>query len=416
MTVSCSHAITAIQKLTSGPKFHFFGYYDKSPWDPTAKYLLCHETEKSDAFPEPDDEAKILLIDTTSLKSSKIGSTKSWNWQQGAMLQWSKWKEGELVVLFNVRTNSGYGCQVVRPTGETLAIVPYPIAAVVPQGRWALSMNFNRLYYTHQTIGYAHKGGQPSLSSAQDGLWLVDLFTSEARLIVTLDRLKATTETQGEGCVHWVTHPIFNPSGTRATFIHRYTKNIENEQEWFHQLITMDLDGENLRILESSACKPTTETAGNEFLYDYEKCPGQISHPMWKDDEHVLVWSTRKGVVGYHLYHDGSEKVEQIGPGVLNENGHFTYHREGNWLLSDNYPDKKTGLRDLFLYHVPTGTHRIVAQLYAPDHLGKHCRCDLHSRWSPDGKTICFDSYHEGERQMYTLDVSTAFSHPPVNK
>jgi hypothetical protein len=33
-------------------------------------------------------------------------------------------------------------------------------------------------------------------------------------------------------------------------------------------------------------------------------------------------------------------------------------------------------------------------------------RCDLHARWSPDGRTITIDAVPEGDRQIYLLDVS----------
>jgi Tol biopolymer transport system component len=34
-------------------------------------------------------------------------------------------------------------------------------------------------------------------------------------------------------------------------------------------------------------------------------------------------------------------------------------------------------------------------------------RTDLHPRWSRDGKLITFDSIHEGERQIYLVDVGS---------
>jgi len=30
----------------------------------------------------------------------------------------------------------------------------------------------------------------------------------------------------------------------------------------------------------------------------------------------------------------------------------------------------------------------------------------LHPRWNRDGLAVCIDSVHEGERQMYVIDVS----------
>ena len=33
-------------------------------------------------------------------------------------------------------------------------------------------------------------------------------------------------------------------------------------------------------------------------------------------------------------------------------------------------------------------------------------RCDLHPRWSPDGKIVTVDSIHDGRRAIYQLDLS----------
>jgi Tol biopolymer transport system component len=32
---------------------------------------------------------------------------------------------------------------------------------------------------------------------------------------------------------------------------------------------------------------------------------------------------------------------------------------------------------------------------------------DLHPRWSPDDRQICFDPVHEGHRRVYLMDVSS---------
>jgi putative transposase len=47
-----------------------------------------------------------------------------------------------------------------------------------------------------------------------------------------------------------------------------------------------------------------------------------------------------------------------------------------------------------------------VAEVRRLKQLEEENRCDLHPRWSPDGRQVCIDSAHEGERQMYIVDVS----------
>ena len=43
---------------------YFFGYYDKSPWDATGRYVLCMKAKDTWSDVSPKDKVKILLIDT----------------------------------------------------------------------------------------------------------------------------------------------------------------------------------------------------------------------------------------------------------------------------------------------------------------------------------------------------------------
>jgi len=45
-----------------------------------------------------------------------------------------------------------------------------------------------------------------------------------------------------------------------------------------------------------------------------------------------------------------------------------------------------------------------LGRYYSPPELTGPIRCDLHPRFNRDGTAICFDSAHEGTRQLYTLD------------
>jgi len=106
------------------------------------------------------------------------------------------------------------------------------------------------------------------------------------------------------------------------------------------------------------------------------------------------------------IYDVVTSAVTVIGGGILTENGHMSYSPCGRWILSDTYPDPVSHERTLFIYDTREGRRHDLGSFYADPKIDKHCRCDLHPRWSRDGAAICIDSVHEGERQMYLIDVS----------
>ena len=52
-----------VQSLTSGPKHHFFGYYDICPWNGSATHLLSIESDFQDHLPQPEEAGVIGLVD-----------------------------------------------------------------------------------------------------------------------------------------------------------------------------------------------------------------------------------------------------------------------------------------------------------------------------------------------------------------
>ena len=52
-----------VRAVTFGPKHHFFGYYDKFPWDATGRYMLALETTFINRPPDSADKAVIGLIE-----------------------------------------------------------------------------------------------------------------------------------------------------------------------------------------------------------------------------------------------------------------------------------------------------------------------------------------------------------------
>ena len=65
---------------------YFFGYYDKSPWDASGRYVICMRAVDTWTDVAPREPADILLIDAKNKNESRVvATTRSWNVQQGCM-------------------------------------------------------------------------------------------------------------------------------------------------------------------------------------------------------------------------------------------------------------------------------------------------------------------------------------------
>jgi hypothetical protein len=402
----------------AGPN-HFFGYYNKTVWDRSGRYLLANQTPFMDAVLTPDLSAEVGYFDLAEGGAYHVvDATRAWNWQMGCQLQWLDGLP-ERQIIYNIRTTNaegpypGFGSRIYNlETGEARDLA-LPIYVVAPDSRYALCVDYSRLYVTHETIGYGPRPENLPRAPDQDGIRRLDLASGRHELVLSYgDLFRFHHRSSMEKALHWVSHVEINPSSDRVVLLHRWTERVEDETCFLHRLITMDPDGGNLRLLECSD-HPLPQLA-DDFdpsavgTFDYEKSPYQISHPAWRDDDHIVVWSPHGGEIHYHLYHDGDDgDVRVLSPDILTENGHMTFSpNDKRWLLSDTYPDSISHERTLFLLNVVSNVRYDIGRYYADPGLKKENRCDLHPRWSRDGGKVCIDSVHESQRRMYVLDVS----------
>jgi len=371
--------------VTSG-KHHFFGYYDKSPWDATGRYLLSLEVPFMDRQPTADDPATIGMIDLQDdNRWIPLGETLAWCWQQSTMLQWLP-GEPQRKIIYNQRDGDHF-ISVVQDvfTGEKRTL-PRPIYAV--NGNQALSLNFARLNRTRPGYGYmgVEDKGKDDPHPADDGIYWMDLNTGENRLLISYEQMRHfhETDTMASG-QHWFNHVHIAPDGSSFIWLHRWQHPLHERRQWVDRLVTANTDGTNICVVAD----------------DY-----YVSHLDYYTPDKVVAWA-RKADVGdrYFLYTLCSDKVEIIGDGLFNTDGHCSFSPDRQWMLTDTYPDEQD-MRTLILYHMESNTRIDIGKFYAPPELTGPIRCDLHPRWSRDGKQVCIDSAHEGERQVYVIDVS----------
>lgn len=138
---------------------YFFGYYDKSPWDITDRYMLCMRANDTWSDVSPKEKADILLIDTALPENDpnrvkKIAQTSSWNVQQSCMLQWLG-PDFSSRILFNDYRNGKYVAVIMEiATGKEKAVIPAPVYTVSVDGKIAFTLDFSRLYNLRLGYGY----------------------------------------------------------------------------------------------------------------------------------------------------------------------------------------------------------------------------------------------------------------------
>jgi hypothetical protein len=380
--------------VTCGPKHHWFGYYDKSSWSADGRSMLAMEADFADRAPGAEDRIRLGLVDAAGGGNfDPFAETSAWCWQTGCMLQW--FPGAARKAIYNVRDGDHFASVVHDLETGARRMLPLPIFCVTPDGRTALSLNFARL--ARYRPGYGYEGlpdpFAQEVTPERDGVWMMDVESGRHRLIMSLAQISAIEHSaEMEGVAHRFNHIQINTDGTRFAVLHRYMR--KEGRGHITRLFTANLDGSDLYLLN-----PNRKT----------------SHYDWRDNKSLLAWARVPGTtieapkVCYILFHDRSPKFEIVGDGLFPEgDGHCSYSPDRQLLITDSYPDELEKKRTLMLYHPATNRRMDIGRFLAPPPYEGDIRCDLHPRWSRDGRSVCFDSVHEGTRQMYVADVSDA--------
>jgi hypothetical protein len=437
--VSTPNRPLVTRAVTRGPRHHFFGYYDKSPWDASGRYLLAMAVPFCDRSPGPDDVATLGVVDLVNgTEFTPFAETRAWNWQQGCMLQWLPRAPGRLVI-YNDRDRETLVSVVCDPlTGRVERRLPLPIYAVSHDGARALTVNFARLH--HQRPGYGYAGvpdpWRARREPEDDGVYHLDLETGQYHLIVpTALAAGMRRKPSMEGSVHRFNHVQFSPDDSRFLVLHRWRpaepvrRSVpqrigrgvravgELAAPWgeyagigararlrlglrgLRRLIGPQREGDVVGMTRLLTARPDgTEIA---IVADEE----MVSHFAWRDPTHILAWARHRGHDGFWLFEVGTGNATLLDP-RLRRDGHCSYSpdRERRWILSDAGPDGNDR-RSVYLYDTRTGTRAELGSVHSPPELADDFRCDLHPRWSRDGRQICIDSAHEGSRQLYVVDI-----------
>ena len=378
------------QYITSGPRHHWFGYYDKLQFDPAGRYVLGMEVPFEHRSPTADDVIEIGMVDLREgNRWIHLGQSSAWNWQQGCMLQWLPGSES--TVLWNDREDDRFVCRILNVKTKEARTIPHAIYCVSPDGKTAVTADFRRITAVRRGYGY---DGLPDphadeLAPEDSGIFRVDLETGESKLIISLKQMAAigTIPNEQPGIKHYFNHLLFSPDGRRFIALHRW--RYPNGRR-LTRLITATPDGADIRIVIPN---------------------GYASHFIWRDPRHIL--SQSKELLGNSNWgnflfadHEGPP-LEEIGRGVLDGNGHLSYLPGNRWILNDTYPKGPGRLQTPHLYHIQSGRRIDLGHFHLPKVYTGEWRVDTHPRLSRDGRFVCIDAVKEGEgRQLCLIDIS----------
>ncbi len=357
---------------------YFFGYYDKSPWDITNRYMLCMKAKDTSKEVAPKEKLEILLIDTENKnKAQKIAESRSWNVQQGCMAQWLG-PNFDKEIIYNDYRN-GKNCSIILNifTKEE-RIIDMPIYSVSSDGKFALSLDFSRLHRLRPGYGYSKVEDITKYDKIPDSpcMWIIDLVNNNVKPYLTYkDFYNFETRDEMNNAEHKINHIMISPNNDRFMVIHRWLHGNKK----YSRLITCDVKTKKMYNLSDD---------------------DMVSHCFWKNDKEILGFLNKKGQGnGYYLMKDQTNNYKRELDNISYD-GHPSYSPNNENIVTDSYPNKN---RVQYILIKTEKECKIIASVFSPFKYDNDTRCDLHPRWDREGKTICFDGSYEGKRRLYVI-------------
>ncbi len=381
-----------IVRISPDDKNHeyFFGYYDKSPWDATDRYMLCMKANNTWSDVSPKEDAEILLIDTDKKENDServkvLAKTKTWNVQQACMLQWLG-PDYSSRIIYNDFRDGKYCSVILNIVNGEEKVIPAAVYSVSADGKFALTLDFSRLYELRPGYGYYNIPEKTKGVALPDttAIWKIDLETGEvSELLRYTDfaHFRPRPEMNEESTVHKVNHIMLSPNGKRFMVLYRWFCG----QRKYTRLVTCNVDGTEMYVLSDD---------------------DMVSHCCWKNNSTILAFENKKrGGPGYYLMKDKTDKYIHCWPQFSND-GHPSYSPDGSLIVTDSYPDRaRVASINLMDGNEKKERNTTIARVFSPFKYDNDTRCDLHPRWNHAGDKICFDGAFEGHRGLYVVDI-----------
>lgn len=403
----------------------WFGYYNYDVISRDGRKMLCNRAAFDGRAITADDTIELGWYDIQTGEWHHIGVTDSFNWQQGAMLQWLPSDENKVV--YNCSRDNHIKSVIYDiNTGERKEL-DFPVYCLTPDGRHSISLNYERSYWCRAYHYQSVKNPAYDVQVAEDdGIFKVDLQNnSVSRIVAIQDVIAMDAPDDFKTAKHWLEHIMINRSGDRIVFLHRYSYG----NAYSTRLFICDGNGKNLQLVDG--------WKENDW-----------SHFGWKGDRAFAIYSVKKNgfqanyaksvqkakskfsvmsIVNwavhlpglrlikdklkpskryYMLYEevDGQFRfVKNYDNALFHIDGHPSFTMDGRYMITDSYPDE-AGYQHLMVFDTVTMQGMIVGKLKA-SLSGNPASCDLHPKLSYGGKYIVVDTAYTGKHHMIVFEL-----------
>lgn len=410
----------------------WFGYYNYDPLNYNQSLLLCNRASFDGVKPQKGMKITLGYYNLETKEWHTIGETDSWNWQQGAMMQWLPGVGNEKKVIYNCSKDGHNTAKIVDiETGEARSI-DWSIYALTPDGRKSIALEMERSHwcraYHYQSVSNNHWDG-PIVND--DGVFEVDLNNNCRKRIISIQQIVQTDwRPYFQNCKHWVEHIMINPSGTKFCFLHRFSET-ENVYHYKTRLFIANIDGSNLQVISDWETIDRTHfgwRSDNGFaIYSYTPYTFESNRDIKtiirdKSFKELLAYSynritnlfpyTISRIMNgrhtfYHFYKlDGTNKIieeRKIDKTIFKVDGHPSFSHNGRYMITDSYP-WKDGFQRLIIYDIETGKKIVLAKFFAY-YNGNPASCDLHPKLCSSNDFVMVDTAYDSRHHMILYKI-----------
>ena len=350
----------------------FFGYYDITPFN-SKNEIVYLEVPKGEKY------ANIVWNDISGKNKRIIIITHAFNTQQGCRLRW--YPSSDDTIIFNDYIEGKYVCRKINIRKNEEIIIPYPIYDISCDGRFGLTLNFERLGVLRPGYGYTNRLYVPEKDLSSESISIIDMQSFKCTPIIKYEDIgRVLGEKENNYENNYINHLSFSPNGDKFLFFW-----LKNETNWAQaNLLQYNLNSKKIEVLEKEL---------------------RVSHYTWLDNDTIICTAISGSSINdmkcrYYEYQVGKER-KIIGQNILLRDGHPTLYKN-KYIITDTYPDIYS-YQTLFFYNIENDEVVKIVYSYSVPVRDEVFRTDMHPRFNIDKSIICYDANVEGERRLFLI-------------